>query len=160
MKIGAYRRTQEGMHSGLAMLVMLMMVLSLSAFGLAALSTAKADAVLTEKAAAHTQEVYAAQSQAEAYIAAIDGSLSDYSGTENIYTMLRWKIPGLSLKGNTLTFVLPVGSGSDAKSKVHQKLSVTVEIISQGDGQDKGESHGSFQGESSRCRWRYQLVNP
>lgn len=157
MKLAPVRHTQEGMHSGLAMLVMLMMVLSLSAFGLAALSTAKADAVLTEKAMAHTADIYAVQSQAEEYIADIDGSLSDYTGTENIYTMLRWKIPGLSLEGNTLNFVLPVGSSSNSKSKGTQKLSVTVEIITPDTPEE--EFTGGFWGQSSRCRWQYQLIN-
>lgn len=76
-------------HTGISSVIMLLVVLCLTTFGLLSYSTAKADLTLTEKAAEHTYNYYSADLKSEQIVSEMVGIISEdmsfFSKNENWY---------------------------------------------------------------------------
>jgi hypothetical protein len=106
-------RNKVGIHTGISSLLMVLVVLCLTTFGLLSYSTARADSVLTEKAAKHMEAYYIAQAKAEEVIASIDTQLSRFGGgsqqeLDDFVAGLPQTVTGVTADGATLTFRVPV----------------------------------------------------
>lgn len=72
---------RSGLHTGLSTILMMLVTLCLTTFGLLSVSTARADLSLTRKSAEHTRDYYAARLKAQQAFALIDNTLLDWQAS-------------------------------------------------------------------------------